>query len=57
MSNGEGNEGAASLGKALVWLYQKQKEGNKACKFIWLLLKLALLAGVVWVIGIAAGWW
>ena len=57
MSNGEGNEGVASLGKALVWLYQKQKEGNKACKFIWLLLKLALLAGVVWVIGIAAGWW
>lgn len=57
MSNGESNGGLAALGEALVWLYKKQKEGNKVCKCIWWILKLALLAAVVWVIGITAGWW
>lgn len=57
MSNGEGPSATAAIGHFLVWLYQKQKEGNKVCKFIWWLLWLVLLVAVVGGIGSIAEWW
>lgn len=61
MSNGERNERMAELlGRLFAWLVMKQSKGNKALGCLYMILDLAVLAAVLYGVGILGkwqGWW